>query len=70
MKDMSYNTLDRVRRALAKSGYDSEGIYTAKFIGWNDSDSEVHAITFDNDDDRGGVGIGQVYIDKEGKGEF
>ncbi len=68
MKTWAYETLHRVKEALAKSGYDSEGITTAKFIGWNDSDSEVHRITFI--DGEGNYDGDNVYIDKDGKGEF
>ena len=69
MKTMHYNTLQRVKDALTRSGYGTEGIITAKFQGWNDSDSEVHTITF-VDDNEGGTGVGAVYIDKQGNGEF
>lgn len=68
MKTMHYDTLQRVKEALEKTGYGHEGILTAKFLGWNDSGSEVHAITFIDEED--GTGLGKVYIDKQGKGEF
>lgn len=70
MKTMHYDTLQRVRDALDKSGYGHEGILTAKFQGWNESGSEVHIITFVDDDEDGGTAFGAVYIDKDGKGEF
>lgn len=70
LKIMAYDTLERVKAALEKSGYGSEEIVTAKFMGWNHTDNEVHAITFLNDDSDGHMDSGCVYIDKTGKGEF
>ena len=67
MKTLAYETLHRVKKALEKSGYDSEGIISAKFTSWNDSDSEVHVITFEGEE---GLEAVNVYIDKDGKGEF
>lgn len=65
---MHYDTLQRVKDALNKAGYGTEGIITARFQGWNDTDQEVHTMTFI--DDEGGTAVGAVYIDKDGKGEF
>lgn len=70
MKTSVHDTLDRVKEALTKSGYGTEGILSAHFKGWNDSDEEVHHITFEDIEQTSGIGIGHVYIDKDGKGEF
>jgi hypothetical protein len=73
MKTKPNDTLLRVKAALTRSGYTFEAdddILSAQFLGWNDSDSEVHEITFYSQEGEGEIESGFIYIDKYGKGEF
>lgn len=63
------NTKQRVIEALKKGGYTNTGITSAQFKGMNSSGSEIHRITFLNDD-TGKQNSGNVYIDKNGNGDF
>src|SRR5262245_15161349 len=61
------DTTQRVRDAMAKSGYAVE-FTGAKFVGINPNGTEVHEIMYDNED--GLPETAPVYIDRDGKGEF